>query len=121
MRCDFKSPVRKSGRLNLVLRVDQNIVYLAALFTDKMLVSFNQRVEMLRPSQHKHLKLFIRDQFLQVAIDGSEAHFWQSLADFIVNPIRRWMRVVVLDGLPNNLQLFGVSWFLIDFGHITTP
>jgi hypothetical protein len=45
---DLKSPARKSIRFNLVLRVHQNIVYLAALFADKMLVALDQRVEMLR-------------------------------------------------------------------------
>ena len=114
---DLKSPVRKSSRLNLVLRVDQNIVDLTALFADKMLVALDQRVEMLRAPQHEHLELFVRDQFLQVAIDGSKAHVGQTLPDFVVNLIRRRMRVVVLDRFPNNLQLFGVSWFFICFGH----
>jgi hypothetical protein len=114
---DFESPVRKSSRLDLVLRVDQNIIYLAALFADKMLVALDQRVEMLRASQHQHLELFVCDQFLQITIDGSKADVRQTLADFIVNLIRSRMRVVVLDRFPNNLQLFGISWFLIDFGH----
>jgi hypothetical protein len=114
---DLESPVRKSSRLDLVLRVDQNVVYLPALFADKMLVALDQGVEMLHPPQHQHLELFVRNQFLQVTIDGSEAHVRQTLADFVVNLIRRRMRTVVLDRFPNNFQLFGVSWFLIDFGH----
>ena len=68
---DLESPVRQSSRLDLVLRVDQNIVYLPALFADKMLVGLDQRVEMLRTPQHQDLELFVRDQFLQVPIDGS--------------------------------------------------
>jgi hypothetical protein len=108
---DLESPVRQSSRLDLVLRVDQNIVYLPALFADKMLVGLDQRVEMLRAPQHQDLELFVRDQFLQVPIDGSEAHIRQTLAYFIVNLIRRRTRTVVLDRFPNNFQLFGVSVF----------
>jgi hypothetical protein len=108
---DLESPVRQSSRLDLVLRVDQNIVYLPALFADKMLVGLDQRVEMLRPPQHQHLELFVRDQFLQVPIDRSEAHIRQTLAYFIVSLIRRRTRTVVLDRFPNNFQLFGVSVF----------
>jgi hypothetical protein len=114
---DLESPVRQSSRLDLVLRVDQNIVYLPALFADKMLVGLDQRVEMLRAPQHQDLELFVRDQFLQVPINRSEAHIRQTLAYFIVNLIRRRMRAVVLDRFPNNFQLFGVSWFRIYFGH----
>lgn len=114
---NFKSPVRKSSRLDLVLGIHQNIVHLAALFANKMLVALDQRIEMLRASQHQDLELFVCNQFLQIAIDGSEAHVGQTLADFSVNLIRRWMRAVVFDRFPNNFQLFGVSWFLIYFGH----
>jgi hypothetical protein len=71
---DLESSVRQSSRRNVVLRVDQNIEYPAALFTDEMLMALDQRVEMLRAPQHENLELFDRDQFLQVAIDGSEAH-----------------------------------------------
>jgi len=117
MRRDLKPSVREPRRLNLVLRVDQNIVYLAALFADKMLVAFDQRVEVLRAPQHQHLQLFVRDQLLQVAINGSKAHVGQTRADFVVNLIRRRMRVVVLDRFPNNFQLFGVSWFFTYFEH----
>jgi hypothetical protein len=38
---NLKSPVRKSSRFNLVLRVHQNIVYLAALFADKMPIALD--------------------------------------------------------------------------------
>jgi hypothetical protein len=105
---DLESPVRQSSRLDLVLRVDR---IPAALFADKMLVGLDQRVEMLRAPQHQDLELFVRDQFLQVPIDGSEAHIRQTLAYFIVNLIRRRTRTVVLDRFPNNFQLFGVSVF----------
>ena len=88
---NLKSPVREPNRFDLVLRVDQNIVYLAALFADKMLVAFDQRVKMLRTPQHQHLELFVRDQLLQVAINGSKAHVGQTRANFVVNLIRRRM------------------------------
>ena len=117
MGCDFESPMRKSSRLDLVLRINQDIIYLAALFADKMLVAFDQGVKMLRSPQHQHLELFVCNQFLQVAINRPETNVGQALADFIVNLIRRRMRAVVLDRFPNNFQLFGVSWLLIYFGH----
>jgi len=47
---DLESSVRKSSRPNLVLRVDQDIEYPAALFTDEMLMALDERIEMLRPS-----------------------------------------------------------------------
>ena len=117
MGSDLESAVRKSSWPNIVLGVDQNIEDPAAFFTNEMLVALDQRVEMLRASQHENLELFIRDQFLQVAIDGSEAHVGQTLADFVVDLIRRWMRIIIFDRVPNTLQLFGVSWFFVYFGH----
>jgi hypothetical protein len=117
MGSDLESSVRKSSRPNLVLCVDQDIEYPAALFTDKMLMALNQRIEMLRASQHENLELCIRDQFLQVAIDGSEAHVGQTLADFIINLIGSRVGVIVLNRFPDNLQLFRISWLLIYLRH----
>ena len=42
---DLKSSVRESSRLDLVLGVHQNIVYLAAFFADKVLVALDQRID----------------------------------------------------------------------------
>ena len=114
---DLESPVRQSSRRNVVLRIDQNIEYTAALFTDEMLMALDQRIEMLRASQHQHLELFVCDQLLQIAINSTQAHVRQTFAHLIVNLIRSRMRFVVLDRLPNNLQLFRVSWLLIHLRH----
>ena len=56
---DLESSVRQSSRRNIVLGVDQNIEYPAALFTDEMLMALGERIEMLRASKHQHLELFV--------------------------------------------------------------
>lgn len=58
---DLESSVRQSSRRNIVLGVDQNIKYPAALFTDEMLMALDERIEMLRASEHQHLELFVGD------------------------------------------------------------
>ena len=58
---DLESSVRQSSRRNIVLGVDQNIEYPAALFTDEMLMPLDERIEMLRASKHQHLEFFIGD------------------------------------------------------------
>lgn len=58
---NFESSVRQSSRRNIVLSVDQNIEYPAALFTDEMLMALDERIEMLRASEHQHLELFVGD------------------------------------------------------------
>lgn len=113
MRSDLKSSVGKSSWPNIVLRVDQNIVHPAALFTDEMLMAFDERIEMLRASQHQYLEFFGSNQFLQITIDGSKAHVRHTLAHFIVNPVRSRMGVIVFDRLPDNLQLSRISGLLI--------
>lgn len=58
---NFESSVRQSSRRNIVLGVDPNIEYPAALFTDEMLMALDERIEMLRASEHQHLELFVGD------------------------------------------------------------
>ena len=58
---NFESSMRQSSRRNIVLSVDQNIEYPAALFTDEMLMTLDERIEMLRASEHQHLELFVGD------------------------------------------------------------
>ena len=66
---DLKSSMRKSRRLDLVFRIDQNIVDSPALLADEMLMALDDRIEMLRASQHQHLEFFVCDQLLQVTIN----------------------------------------------------
>ena len=54
---NLKSSVRESSRLDLVLGVHQNIVYLAALFADKVLVALDQRSIGLLPQLTKHFHI----------------------------------------------------------------
>jgi hypothetical protein len=114
---DLESSVRKSSRPNLVFCVDQDIEYPAALFTDEMLMALDERIEMLRASQHQHLEFFVSDQFLQITINRPKAHVRQTFAHFIVNLIGSRVGIVVLNRLPDNLQLFRISWLLIYLGH----
>ena len=58
---DLESSVRQSSRRNIVLGVDQNIEYPAALFTDEMLMALGERIEMLRAAKHQHLEFFVGD------------------------------------------------------------
>jgi hypothetical protein len=117
MRSNLESCVRKSSGSNLVLRVDQNIEDPAALFTDEMLMALDERIEMLRASQHQHLELFVSDQFLQITIDGSKAYVGQTFTYFIVNLIGSRMGIIVFNGIPDNLQLLRISWFPIHLRH----
>ena len=80
--------VRQSSRRNIVLRVDQNIEYPAAFFTDEMLMALDERIEMLRAPQHQHLEFFVGDQFLQITIDCPKTYVRQTFAHFIVDLIR---------------------------------
>src|SRR5262245_66261953 len=54
---NLKPSVRESSRLDLVLGVHQNIVYLAALFADKVLVALDQRSIGLLPQLTKHFHI----------------------------------------------------------------
>ena len=117
VRGDLESPVRQSSRFDLVFGVDQNIKNLATLFANEMLMAFDQRIEMLRASQHQHLELFVSDQFLEIAINRAQAHVGQTLAHLIINLIRSWVRFVVLDRLPDNLKLFRVPLLPIHLRH----
>ena len=117
MRSNLESRVGKSSWPNLVVRVDQNIEYPAAPFTDEMLVALDERIEMLRAPQHQHLELFVSDQFLQIAINRTKAYVGQTFAYFIVNLVGSRVGIIVLNRLPDNLQLFRISWLLVYLRH----
>jgi hypothetical protein len=117
MRSNLESCVGKSSWPNVVLRVNQNIEYPAALFTDEMLVTLDERIEMLRAPQHQHLELFVSDQFLQIPINRSKAHVGQTFAHFIVNLVRSRMGIIAFNRIPDNLQLLCISWLLIHLRH----
>ena len=117
MRSDLEPRVRQSSRRNIVLLVDQNIEHPAALFTDEMLMALDERIEMLRPSEHQHLELFVGDQFLHIAINGAKADIGQSFTHLIVNLIGSRVGIVAFDRLPDNSQLLRISWLSIYVRH----
>src|SRR5215475_6170226 len=102
MRSDLEPRVRQSSRRNIVLLVDQNIEHAAALITDEMLMALDERIEMLRASEYQHLELFVGDQFLQIAINGSKAYVGQTFTHLIVNLIGSRVGIIAFDRLPNN-------------------
>jgi len=110
MRSDLEPRVRQSSRRNIVLLVDQNIEHPAALFTDEMLMALDEWIEMLGASEHQYLELFVGDQFLQIAINGSKAYVGQTFTHLIVNLIRSRVGTIVFDRLPDHSQLFRTSW-----------
>jgi len=57
LKSSVRDSVRESSRLDLVLGVHQNTVYLAALFADKVLVALEQRSIGLLPQLTKHFHI----------------------------------------------------------------
>lgn len=77
-----------------------------------MLVRLHERIEVLCAPESQHLQFAFTDKFLQITVDGCQADVWQLAADFEKNLIRSGMRSLILDGLPNHFQLFGISLVL---------
>ena len=114
----FESLVRQFDGLNLSLVIDQHVVNTITALADKMLVPFDQRIEMLRTPAHQYLKLLIGDQFLQIAVNRSKTNIRQFFAYPIVNLIRGRMRFIVLDGVPDDFKLPGGSCFFPLLRHL---
>ena len=114
---DLESSVRKSSGFNIVFRVDQNIEDTAALLTNEMLMTFDQRIEMLRASEHQHLELLVSNQFLQITVNGSKADIGQTLAHLTVNLVRSRVGGVISYRFPDDLELPRISWLSIDLRH----
>src|SRR5215813_12886388 len=111
MRSDLEPCVRQSSQRDIGLLVDQNIEHPAALFTDEMLMALDEWIEMLGASEHQHPELFVVDQFLQIAINGSKAYVGQTFTHLIVNLIGSRVGTIVFDRLPDDSQLFRISSF----------
>ena len=77
-----------------------------------MLVRPHERIEVLCASENQHLQFAITDKLLQITVDGCQADVWQLATDFEKNLIRGGMTSLILDGLPNHFQLFGISLLL---------
>jgi len=108
MRGYLEALVRQFDGLDLSLIIDQDIVHAIAALANKMLVALDQRIEVLRTTAHQDLDFFVGDQFLQITINRSQADVRHSLSHPIVNLIRRRMRFVVFEAIPNGLQLLGI-------------
>ena len=70
---------------------------------------------MLRAPEQQYLEPLVGDQFLQVSVDGAEAHLGQPFARFVVNPIGSRVGAIVLNRLPDDFQLLCISGFLSTF------
>lgn len=110
MRGYLKSFVRQFDGSYLFLVIDQNIINAIAVFANEMLMPFHQRIEMLRTATHEYLQFLLGNEFLQIPINRSEADGRQLLAHPLVNLNRGRMRLVVLDGVPNDVELLGLSY-----------
>ena len=106
----FESLVRQFDGLNLSLVIDQHVVNTITALADKMLVPFDQRIEMLRTPAHQYLKLLIGDQFLQIAVNRSKTNIRQFFAYPVIDLVRSRMRLVFPHCVPNDFKLFGHSW-----------
>ena len=117
MRRHLEARVWKLCRFDLIACIDQHIKNPAAFLANEMLVPFHQGIEMLRATNHQYLQSFIGDKFLQVAVNGSEAHVGKPFPYPGVDLVGGWMRTVVLDRVPDDFELFGVSCFLFECSH----
>jgi len=77
-----------------------------------MLVRPHERIEVLCAPESQHLQFAFTDELLQITVDGCQADVWQLATDFEKNLIRCGMTSLILDGLPNHFQLFGISLLL---------
>ena len=74
-----------------------------------MLVALDQRIEMLRASDHQDLQLLIGDHLLQIAIDGAKTDMGRLFAHPRVKLIGGRMRLIILNDEPNQFELFRIS------------
>jgi hypothetical protein len=64
VRSHLEPLMGKFRGLDLMLLIDQNIVHATAPLTDKMVMSFDQRIESLQPAHRQYLEFFVNDEFL---------------------------------------------------------
>lgn len=61
VRSHFEALVGQFEWLNFFLIIDQHVIDAIARLANKMLMSFDQRIEMLRTPAHQHLELLVGD------------------------------------------------------------
>lgn len=111
----FETLMGQFDGLDVALLINQHVINSITRFADKVLMPFDQGIEMLRTTAHQDLELLVGNQLLQVPINGSETYAGQLFSHPIINLIGGRMRLIVLDGIPNDGKLFGCpglfSWF----------
>ena len=105
----FEPSVGKLYRLNFVLLFDQNIVYAIAPLADEVLMSVRQRIETLQSPLGQHLEFFVNNELLQISINGSETDVGNFLPNFFIYLVGRGMGTIVLNSVPDNFELLGIS------------
>lgn len=114
---DFETFVRQLGRLEIVFRIDDHIEHAVTSFADEVLMPTDERIEMLRAPEDENLKFFVGNQFLQIAVNRAETDVGQLFAHLIIDLIRGRVRLVALNGMPNNFELPCVSRLCARFRH----
>ncbi len=117
MRSHLETFVRQFSGLEIVFRVDNDVENTVTRLADEMLVAPDQGIEVLRPPKDQDLELVVGHKFLQIAVHRAQADVGQALAYLVVDLVRRRMRLVVLDGVPNNFKLSGIPRLYAFFGH----
>jgi hypothetical protein len=105
----FEPGVGKLYRFNFILLFDQNIVYAIAPLADEVLMSVRERIETLQSALGQHLEFFVNNELLQISINGSETDVGNFLSNFFIYLVGRGMRIIVLNSVPDNFELLGIS------------
>lgn len=115
MGSDRKALVRQGRRKDLFRTIHEDVKYAATFFADKMLMTLDEGVKMLRSPDGQDLQLFFSNELLQIPIDGSQTDVGHFFSDLLVDLVCRRMRSLVFDGLPNNFKLLCLSARLFHF------
>jgi hypothetical protein len=105
----FEPGVGKLYRFNFILLFDQNIVYAIAPLADEVLMSVRKRIETLQSALGQHLEFFVNNELLQISINGSETDVGNFLPNFFIYLVGRGMGIIVLNSVPDNFELLGIS------------
>jgi hypothetical protein len=120
VRRDRESRIGQAAQQLPVMRIEENIVNLIAVFADEMLMLGDERIKVLGAPQGQYLQFTVTHEFLEIPIDRSQTDVRQLPANFQKNLIRSGMGRFVFDGFPDNFQLFGISLLLFQVTVIAT-
>lgn len=74
MGSDRESFMGQFRRRNVLFGIDENIVHAAAMFANKVLMMFHERIETLQAAKGQYLKFAVGDELLQVPVDRSKTN-----------------------------------------------